>query len=123
MKSGGLELVYLATTMKKTFRHKAYISCEDAFTITGRGTVICGRIQDNSTSVANNDIVIIGNSFVKIIGIEMFRKLMDKVIPGDNVGILIGTQMSKDEVLKYRRTLLPITNIEDMRAQKLDYLL
>lgn len=53
----------------------------------------------------------------------MFRKLMDKVIPGDNVGILIGTQMSKDEVLKYRKTLLPITNIEDMRAQKLDYLL
>lgn len=107
--------------MKKTY--KAYINCEDAFNITGRGTVIVGRIQDNSTNVTNNDIIIIGNSFVKILGIEMFRKLMDNVQAGDNVGILIGNQLTKDEVIKYRKTLLPITNIEHIREEKLNYLI
>lgn len=68
------------------------ITVEDVFTITGRGTVITGRIASGSVSVG--DIVTLQrvNGFrcqVKITGIEMFRKILDRAEAGDNVGLLL----------------------------------
>ncbi|MEM8938246.1 MAG: elongation factor Tu [Bacteroidota bacterium] len=65
---------------------------EDVFTITGRGTVATGRIE---TGVANTgdavDIIGIGTEKLssKIMGVEMFRKILDRGEAGDNVGILL----------------------------------
>ena len=65
---------------------------EDVFTITGRGTVATGRIE---TGVANtgDNVDIIGMGAEKlastVTGVEMFRKILDLVEAGDNVGILL----------------------------------
>ncbi len=65
---------------------------EDVFTITGRGTVVTGRI-DRGTVNLNDKVEIVGlqdeaeNTVVT--GIEMFRKYMDSAVAGDNVGLLL----------------------------------
>lgn len=71
---------------------------EDIFSITGRGTVVTGRIERGKVSIGDS-LEIIG--FDKIIkttctGIEMFRKLLDYGTAGDNVGILLRGVEKKD---------------------------
>jgi len=65
---------------------------EDVFTITGRGTVITGRIERGIVKV-NETVDIIGIREVKqtstVTGIEMFRKLLDEGQAGENVGLLL----------------------------------
>ncbi|MEV6769705.1 elongation factor Tu [Nocardia sp. NPDC051030] len=65
---------------------------EDIFTITGRGTVITGRIERGIIKV-NSEVEIIGirPKMVKstVTGVEMFRKLLDEGQAGDNVGLLL----------------------------------
>ncbi|MBU0574427.1 MAG: elongation factor Tu, partial [Candidatus Margulisbacteria bacterium] len=64
---------------------------EDVFTITGRGTVGTGRIERGKCKI-NEEVEIIGLGAHKksvITGIEMFRKLLDEGIAGDNVGLLL----------------------------------
>ncbi|MDV8001237.1 elongation factor Tu [Rhodococcus sp. IEGM 1408] len=65
---------------------------EDVFTITGRGTVVTGRIERGSVKV-NEDVELIGikekASKTTVTGIEMFRKLLDYGEAGDNVGLLV----------------------------------
>ncbi|MEO6471807.1 MAG: elongation factor Tu [Aeromicrobium sp.] len=65
---------------------------EDVFTITGRGTVITGRIERGIVKV-NETVDIIGIRDVKqtstVTGIEMFRKLLDEGQAGENVGLLL----------------------------------
>ncbi len=65
---------------------------EDVFTITGRGTVVTGRIERGTIKVGD-DVEIIGlmDAPRKTVctGVEMFRKLLDKAEAGDNVGILL----------------------------------
>ncbi|WP_072690597.1 elongation factor Tu [Rhodococcus marinonascens] len=65
---------------------------EDVFTITGRGTVVTGRIERGSVNV-NEDVEIVGIKETKtkttVTGIEMFRKLLDSGQAGDNVGLLV----------------------------------
>lgn len=65
---------------------------EDVFTITGRGTVVTGKIA--SGSVAVGDTVMLKRQDgscreVTITGIEMFRKLLNTAVKGDNVGLLL----------------------------------
>ena len=65
---------------------------EDVFTITGRGTVVTGRIERGVINV-NEDVEIVGIKETKtkttVTGIEMFRKLLDSGQAGDNVGLLV----------------------------------
>lgn len=68
------------------------ITVEDVFTITGRGTVVTGRIESGSVTVG--DIVRLGRTDgssrdVAVTGIEMFRKMLDTAKQGDNVGLLL----------------------------------
>ncbi len=65
---------------------------EDVFSITGRGTVATGRIDRGKIKVSDNvELVGIHKETKKSVatGVEMFRKLMDEAIAGDNVGILL----------------------------------
>ena len=72
---------------------------EDIFSISGRGTVVTGRIERGKVKV-NEEIEIVGFGETRkkvVTGVEMFRKLLDEGIAGDNVGVLLrGTD--KDEV-------------------------
>jgi elongation factor Tu len=65
---------------------------EDVFTITGRGTVATGRVERGTIKVGET-IEIVGMSEEKkstvVTGVEMFRKLLDEAVAGDNVGCLL----------------------------------
>ena len=65
---------------------------EDIFTITGRGTVVTGRVERGRLNV-NEDVEIIGiqekSQTTTVTGIEMFRKMMDYTEAGDNCGLLL----------------------------------
>ena len=67
------------------------MSIEDVFSITGRGTVVTGRIERGKVSVGSTvDIVGCGETRKTVVtGLEMFRKLLDEAISGDNVGALL----------------------------------
>ena len=72
---------------------------EDVFSITGRGTVVTGRIEQGIVNV-NEEVEIVGirdTEKTVATGIEMFRKLLDEGRAGDNVGILL-RGVDKDEV-------------------------
>jgi elongation factor Tu len=65
---------------------------EDVFTITGRGTVVTGRIERGILKV-NEEVEIVGirekNQKTTVTGVEMFRKLLDEGQAGENVGLLL----------------------------------
>jgi elongation factor Tu len=72
---------------------------EDVFSISGRGTVVTGRVDRGKVKVGD-EIEIVGFAPTKkkvVTGVEMFRKLLDEGVAGDNIGVLLrGTE--KDEV-------------------------
>ena len=65
---------------------------EDVFTITGRGTVVTGRVERGQVKVGE-EVEIVGlkeeTRKTVVTGIEMFRKLLDAGIAGDNIGVLL----------------------------------
>jgi elongation factor Tu len=65
---------------------------EDVFTITGRGTVVTGRVERGVINV-NEEVEIVGikptSTKTTVTGVEMFRKLLDQGQAGDNVGLLL----------------------------------
>ncbi|GAA1022934.1 MULTISPECIES: elongation factor Tu [Amycolatopsis] len=65
---------------------------EDVFTITGRGTVVTGRVERGQVNV-NEEVEIVGirekSTKTTVTGVEMFRKLLDSGQAGDNVGLLL----------------------------------
>jgi elongation factor Tu len=65
---------------------------EDVFTITGRGTVVTGRVERGVVNV-NEEVEIVGIrptvTKTTVTGVEMFRKLLDQGQAGDNVGLLV----------------------------------
>ncbi len=73
---------------------------EDVFTITGRGTVVTGRIERGTIKVGE-EVEIVGmmekSRKVVVTGVEMFRKLLDQAVAGDNVGTLL-RGVDKDDV-------------------------
>jgi elongation factor Tu len=72
---------------------------EDIFSISGRGTVVTGRVERGKVKVGEEiEIVGIRPTVKKVVtGVEMFRKLLDEGVAGDNVGLLLrGTE--KDDV-------------------------
>jgi elongation factor Tu len=86
---------------------------EDVFTITGRGTVVTGRIERGIVKVGDElEIVGLGETrTTTCTGVEMFRKLLDEGIAGDNVGVLLrGTKREEIErgmVLAKKGTITP----------------
>ena len=90
---------YIPTPARET--EKPFLMpVEDVFTITGRGTVVTGRIERGIVKV-NEEVEIIGireeTQKTIVTGIEMFRKLLDEGQAGENVGILLrGTK--RDDV-------------------------
>ena len=72
---------------------------EDVFSITGRGTVVTGRVEQGILNVGT-EVEIVGirsTQKTTVTGVEMFRKLLDEARAGDNVGLLLrGT--GKDDV-------------------------
>ncbi|GGO76657.1 MULTISPECIES: elongation factor Tu [Nocardioides] len=92
---------------------------EDVFTITGRGTVITGRIERGIVKVGE-DVEIVGiregSQKSTVTGVEMFRKLLDEGQAGENVGLLLrGTKREDVErgmVVIKPGTTTPHTNFE-----------
>jgi len=75
------------------------MSIEDVFSITGRGTVVTGKVEQGILKV-NEEVEIVGIKATRktvATGIEMFRKLLDEGRAGDNVGVLV-RGVGKDEV-------------------------
>src|SRR5690606_27710630 len=72
---------------------------EDVFSITGRGTVATGRIERGKVKVGEEiEMVGLGASKKSVVtGVEMFRKLLDEGVAGDNVGLLL-RGVGKDEI-------------------------
>ena len=72
---------------------------EDVFSITGRGTVATGRIERGRVKVGD-EVEVIGYSDTRkviVTGVEMFRKLLDEGLAGDNVGVLM-RGIGKDDI-------------------------
>ena len=75
------------------------MSIEDVFTITGRGTVVTGRVERGQLKL-NDEVEIVGLRPTKktvVTGIEMFRKTLDYAEAGDNAGVLL-RGISRDDV-------------------------
>jgi elongation factor Tu len=94
------------------------MSVEDVMTITGRGTVVTGRIEQGVVKVGE-EVEIVGlrpTQKTVVTGVEMFRKLLDSGQAGDNVGILLrGTKkedVERGQVLCKPGTITPHSNFE-----------
>ena len=81
---------------------------EDVFSITGRGTVVTGRVEQGTLNI-NTEVEIVGirpTTKTVVTGVEMFRKLLDSADAGDNVGLLLrGT--GKDDVERGQVICMP----------------
>ncbi|HET9648392.1 MAG TPA: elongation factor Tu, partial [Microlunatus sp.] len=92
---------------------------EDVFTITGRGTVVTGKVERGQVHV-NETVEIVGikpKSFTTTVtGVEMFRKLLDSGQAGDNVGLLLrGTkreEVERGQVVVKPGSITPHTEFE-----------
>jgi elongation factor Tu len=91
---------------------------EDVFTISGRGTVVTGRIERGRVKV-NDEIEIVGitpTTKTTCTGVEMFRKLLNEGMAGDNVGVLLrGTKredVQRGQVLAKTGSITPHTKFE-----------
>ncbi|WP_147918565.1 elongation factor Tu [Ruania zhangjianzhongii] len=91
---------------------------EDVFTITGRGTVVTGRVERGQLKV-NEEVEIVGirpSQKTIVTGVEMFRKLLDTADAGENVGLLLrGTKredVERGQVVVKPGSITPHTNFE-----------
>ncbi|MBD8061643.1 elongation factor Tu [Oceanitalea stevensii] len=92
---------------------------EDVFTITGRGTVVTGRVERGALKV-NDEVEIVGikEKSIKttVTGVEMFRKLLDTAEAGENVGLLLrGTkreEVERGQVVVKPGSITPHTKFE-----------
>ena len=89
------------------------MAVEDVFSITGRGTVATGRVERGSIHVGD-PVEIVGLKDTKqsvATGLEMFRKLLDEAMAGDNVGILLRgiekDQVERGQVIAAPKTCTP----------------
>ncbi|WP_033291180.1 elongation factor Tu [Amycolatopsis jejuensis] len=92
---------------------------EDVFTITGRGTVVTGRVERGVVNV-NEEVEIVGikekSQKTTVTGVEMFRKLLDTGQAGDNVGLLLRgikrEDVERGQVVVKPGTTTPHTDFE-----------
>ncbi|NNN22264.1 MAG: elongation factor Tu [Acidimicrobiales bacterium] len=121
-KAGILELMAAADSFipqPKREKEKPFLmSVEDVMTITGRGTVVTGRIEQGLLHVGD-EVEIVGlrpTQKTVCTGVEMFRKLLDEAEAGDNIGALLrGTKkedVERGQVLCKPGSITPHTNFE-----------
>lgn len=117
---GEKSIIELVSTMDKYFpipkrdvEKPFLLPIEDVFTISGRGTVVTGRIERGIIKI-NEEIEIVGiKKTLKTIctGIEMFRKILNEGQAGDNVGVLLrGTkkeEVERGQVLAKPKSITP----------------
>ncbi len=91
---------------------------EDVFSISGRGTVVTGRVERGIVKVGE-EIEIVGirdTETTTCTGVEMFRKLLDEGQAGDNIGVLLrGTKredVERGQVLAHPKSITPHTKFE-----------
>jgi len=92
---------------------------EDVFSITGRGTVATGRVERGTVKVQDT-VEIVGLSDEKkttvVTGVEMFRKLLDEAVAGDNIGALLRgiqrNEIERGQVLAAPGTIHPHTHFK-----------
>ena len=91
---------------------------EDVFSITGRGTVVTGRVEQGIVRVGDT-VEIVGirdTTKTTVTGVEMFRKLLDEGRAGDNIGVLLrGTkkdEVERGQVLAQPGSITPHTRFE-----------
>ena len=88
---------------------------EDVFSITGRGTVVTGRVERGEVKL-QDEVEIVGikpSTKTVVTGVEMFRKLLDQAEAGDNIGVLLRgvqrTDVERGQVLAKPGTIHPHT--------------
>ena len=108
---------YIATTERDVDK-PFLMSIEDVFTITGRGTVVTGRVERGRLNI-NEEVEIVGIKETKktvATGIEMFRKQLDYAEAGDNAGVLLRginrDDVERGQVLAKPGSVTPHTNFE-----------
>jgi elongation factor Tu len=77
------------------------LAVEDVFSISGRGTVATGRIEQGKVKTGE-DVEIVGITPTQksvVTGVEMFRKLLDEGVAGDNVGLLL-RGIEKEQIMR-----------------------
>jgi elongation factor Tu len=92
---------------------------EDVFTITGRGTVATGRVERGIVKVGD-EVQIVGlteeTKKTVVTGVEMFRKLLDQAVAGDNIGVLLRgvdrNEVERGQVLAKPGSITPHTKFE-----------
>ncbi|MDL2225153.1 elongation factor Tu [Eubacteriales bacterium OttesenSCG-928-M02] len=89
---------------------------EDVFSITGRGTVATGRVERGTVKMQDT-VEIVGLKETRntvVTGVEMFRKLLDAAVAGDNVGVLLRgvqrTEIERGQVLAQPGSIKPHTH-------------
>ncbi len=86
-------------TPKRALDKPFLMPIEDVFSIKGRGTVITGRVEQGKVKV-NEDVELVGIKDTRktiVTGVEMFRKILDEGLAGDNIGVLL-RGIGKDDV-------------------------
>ena len=91
---------------------------EDVFSISGRGTVVTGRVERGKVKVGE-EVEIVGihpTTKTVVTGVEMFRKLLDEGVAGDNIGVLLrGTkkeEVERGQVLSQPGSITPHTKFK-----------
>ena len=103
---------------KRDIDHPFLLPIEDVFSISGRGTVVTGRVERGIVKIGD-EVEIVGirpTTKTVVTGVEMFRKLLDQGQAGDNVGVLLrGTKredVERGQVLAAPGTITPHTKFE-----------
>jgi elongation factor Tu len=91
---------------------------EDVFSISGRGTVVTGRVERGIVKVGE-EVEVVGirpTQLTTVTGVEMFRKLLDEGRAGDNVGVLLRglkrDDVERGQVLAHKGSITPHTKFE-----------
>jgi len=103
---------------EKDFKKPFLMAVEDVFTITGRGTVATGRVERGTINL-NDEVEIVGITETQktvVTGIEMFRKLLDQAMAGDNAGLLLRgidrDKIQRGQVLAKPGSIIPHTKFK-----------
>jgi len=95
------------------------MSIEDVFSITGRGTVVTGRVERGTLKLGDTvEIVGLSHEIKKTVvtGIEMFRKILDEAQAGDNIGVLLRgiekKEVERGQVLAAPGSITPHTHFK-----------
>ena len=103
---------------KRDIERPFLMPIEDVFSISGRCTVVTGRVERGKVKVGDEVSIVGLRDTVKTTctGVEMFRKLLDEGVAGDNVGVLLrGTKredVERGQVLAAPNTITPHTHFE-----------